>query len=245
MTASVLKSIGQGTVRDSSLFIPLLCPTYAFQVPGADMAKSFGVSSAIGIQFFIKTKGKWIFGMSGDFIFSQNVRQTGMLDSITTTNPPGMLIASVGKLSDRQFSERGFQVFLKFGRLFSAWGPNPNSGIMATAGLGFLEHQIRIDLIDGTDQIVPQLNAEMRKGYDRLTNGIAFNEYIGYLYMGNRRIANFFFGLEVTEGFTQDRRFDYDLMKQNNTVQTDLLYSLRVGWIIPFYKKQPKAFYMY
>jgi len=234
----------QVSVKDSCVFAPMVSASYAVQAPGADMAKRFGVNSAVGLHLFIKTKKNWLWGVTGDFMFGNQVRENHILDSITTSD--GFFISNNGKLVDKQLSERGFTVFLKFGKVFSVLSPNPNSGIMAMAGVGFMEHHIRIDLVDGNSVIVPQMTDQLKKGYDRLSNGIAFTQFLGYLYLSNNRITNFFAGFELTEGITQNRRtIDYDQMKHDNSVQNDLLYSFRVGWILPLYKRLPKQFYEY
>jgi hypothetical protein len=233
----------QVNVRDSVVSIFILNPAYSLEVPGAAMASRFGINSAIEFQLLYKTDRNWIWGISGDYLFGNVVKQSGTLDSITT--PDRFLIASNGKLVDEHLSEEGFTTFVKVGKLIPKWGPNPNSGIMAIAGVGFLEDHIKIDLVDGNDQIAPQLNAEMRKGYDRLSNGIAFNQCMGYLFMSNNHVANFFAGIEVTEGLVKDRRYDYDLMSYNNKLDLDLLLGIRVGWILPLYRKVPKEYYTY
>ncbi len=84
----------------------------------------------------------------------------------------------------------------------------------------------------------------MKKGYDRLSNGIGFTQSVGYLFLSNNRIANFFAGIEMNEAFTKNRRdFNYDQMKKDNQLRTDLLFGIRIGWILPLYKKAPKEFY--
>ena len=243
-TTLVFDYFGQVNVKDSSVVAPLICSSYSAQIPGGDMAKRFGFNSAIELQFLLKTKKNWIFGASADFILGNQVRETGMLDSIKTTD--GFLISNDGKLADTRFLERGFSAFVKFGKLFPVWGVNPNCGMFATAGVGILEHKIRIELIDGTEKTVPQLTDEIKKGYDRLSNGIAFTQCVGYLFLSNNRITNFFFSLEVTEAFTKNRRsYDYDLMKQDDRARTDLLYGVRLGWVLPVYKRVPREFYTY
>ena len=175
-------------------------------------------------------------------MFGNQVHESGILDSIKTSD--GFLIESDGKLVDTHLLERGFSTFLKFGKLFTAWGPNKNSGIVAIAGLGFIEHKIRIELIGGSNKSTPQLSDEVKKGYDRLSNGIALSQSLGYIYLSNNRITNFYAGIEIIEGFTKNRRnFDYDLMKKDDRLRTDLLFGIRVGWILPLYKRMPKEFY--
>lgn len=237
-----LEYLAQVNLKDSNVVAPMVCSSYALQVPGADMAERFGINSAIGLQFLLKNKKNWIYGLSGDFIFGSLVKEKGIMDSIKTSD--GFLIAGNGKLVDTRLLERGFSSFLKFGKMFSGFGPNKNSGIVAIVGMGFIQHKIRIELIDGDNETTPQLNDEMKKGYDRLSNGVAFSQSVGYLYLGNNRITNFYAGLEVIEAFTKNRRsFDYDLMKKDDQQRTDILFGIRVGWILPLYKRAPKEFY--
>ena len=57
-------------------------------------------------------------------------------------------------------------------------------------------------------------------------------------------MANFYFGLECLQGFTQNRRsFDYDSMSQDTKKRLDILYGARIAWILPLYKKPPSEFY--
>ena len=242
-------TLGYGCIRaqlhlkDSVIQVHMITTSYALQIPGADMAARFGLGSTVEMQYLYKTRKNWILGFSVDYLFGSQVKQKGMLDSITT--PDGFLIASNGKLVDHQFLEEGFTTFLKIGKIIPKWSPNRNSGFLAMLGVGFMEEHIRINLVDGNDQIAPQLNAEMRKGYDRLSNGIAFEQYLGYVYLSNNRYINFFGGIDITEGLTQDRRYDYDLNAYNKTLRYDILYGIRVGWILPIYKRAPKDFYTY
>lgn len=241
---STLTINAQINVKDSSVVAPMVWSSYCLQFPGADMAKRFGINSSVGFQFQIKTKSNWLMGISGDFLFGNQVHEKGMLDSIKTSD--GFLISSEGKLVDTRLQERGFSIFITSGKMFPAWGPNKNSGIAVFLGAGFLEHKIRIELIDGKSNNTPQMSDQMKKGYDRLSYGIAFNQSVGYLFLSNNRITNFYAGLEIMEAFTKNRRtIDYDLMKKDDRLRMDLLFGLRFAWILPIYKRVPSEFYMY
>ena len=240
-------AMAQFNIRDSAIGLTIISPSYAFQIPGGALAQTFGVNSAVGINLMYKTRNNWIFAISGDYLFGNHVKQLNMLDSIATHDnaASGFLRASNGKLVDRNFSEEGFTTYLKAGKVVPLNFSNRNSGLLLMGGIGFLEHAINIILVDGTDQITPQLNAQMRKGYDHLSNGIAFVEQVGYMHLSNNRLFNFFFDFELNEGYTQDRRYDYQLNRQSNQVNTDLLWGIRVGWMMPLYKRQAKEFYTY
>ncbi len=229
----------QFNVRDSSASFVMLGATFAYQAPGGDMAIRFGNNFNIGGTFQLKTKKNWIFGIDGSFMFSEDVKETEILDKIRTSQ--GFIIGEDGFYADILLYERGLMFNAKAGKIFPVIGPNPNSGLMATLGVGLLEHKIRIE---DKGNKTPQLSEEYRKGYDRLTNGLSLTEFIGYINFSNHRLVNFMAGLEFTQAFTKNRRnYNFDTMMHDDTSRLDLLFGIRVAWIIPFYKRTPKAFY--
>ena len=56
---------------------------------------------------------------------------------------------------------------------------NNLSGIYISTGIGYLQHQI---FIDTKNQNIPQLDEEMKKGYDRFSNGLSTKFSIDYKY---------------------------------------------------------------
>lgn len=226
-------------VKDSSLFFPMVKFSYAFQLPGGNLEKRFGYNSNVGLHFSIKTKKNFIFGASGSFLFGDQIKENGILDSLKTSG--GFIINQNGNPSVVRLFERGFTISLHMGKIFPVFSPNKNSGIMAYAGPAFLRHKIKMNDIGRQS---PQLVEPYPKGYDRLTAGFGLHEFIGYVYLGNTRILNFFLGIEFMQAFTKSQRsYDYDLMKADTDKRTDLLYGIRAGWILPLYKKTPQQFY--
>ncbi len=231
----------QVSIKDSSIYTPFVGFSYGYQIADGDMAIRFGNNSSLQLNVDFKTKKYWTFGVNGSFIFGNNVKETGLFDSIS--DPDGSIVGQNGEFADIRLYERGFTISVTGGRMFSFKKPNPNSGVVINIGLGFIQHRIRIETIGNT---VPQLSTEYKKGYDRLTNGLLLSENIGYLYLSNNRLLNFYFGFECMQGFTQNRRsYDYDLMKQDIQKRLDILYGGKVAWILPLYKKAPKEFYTY
>jgi hypothetical protein len=229
----------QKAVKDSSEKVFLLGPSFAFQLPGADLAERFGNNFNVGGQFTAKLKSNWLLGIEGQFIFGDQIKENNILDSIRTQQ--GFIIGTNGGYADVFLYERGFNFFIKAGKVFPAFHSNLNSGIMATIGAGLLQHKIRIE---NDDNNVPQLHGDYIKGYDRLTNGLSFTEYIGWIHLGKSRLANFSAGFEFTQAFTKSRRtFNFDEMKRDDEKRLDLLFGLRASWFIPFYKGKPKDFY--
>ena len=234
------KLLAQVSVKDSSIFTPLVKISYGYQFPGGDLSKRFGNSSSLQGNFELKTKKYWTFGINGSYFFGKDVKES-LFDSISTST--GAIINRSGEYADVRTFERGFTVSGTFGRLFKFKKPNPNSGIMFDLGVGFMQHKIRIETIGNN---VPQLSKEYKKGYDRLSNGLLLSENLGYMYLSNNRLANFYIGLECLQGFTQSRRsWDYDLMKKDTQKRVDILYGAKIAWILPLYKKAPQEFYTY
>lgn len=197
------------------------------------MADRFGANSNVGVSFLHKLKSNWIYGAEWDIIFGNNIEEDGILDNLKTSD--GFIIGEDGLAADVILYQRGFYGSLKFGRVLPILNRNPSSGLVVMLGGGIIQHKIRIDVANNT---APQLTDETKKGYDRLTNGFALNQFVGYLNLSNNRLANFYVGVDVTEAWTKNRRsYNHDTMMRDDKQRLDLLYGLRFGWIIPFYKR--------
>ena len=231
----------QISIKDSSATIPMVSASFGLQLPKGNLADRFGSNASLGFSFFIKNKNNWMYGVDWNYMFGRNIKESGILDSIKTEN--GQIIAPSGEYAEVIIYERGFHSSVYFGRLFPVLGPNPNSGIFYLVGLGLLQHKIRIE---DTGNQTPQLAPEYRKGYDRLTNGFAINQFAGYSFLGNNKLVNFYAGIEFVHAWTQSRRsYDYDLMRRDTQKRKDMLIGIRAGWILPLYKRTPREFYYY
>lgn len=237
-TASATKA--QVSVKDSSIYTPMIGIYYGYYLSAGDMVKRFGNSSSMQLNVDFKTRKYWTFGVNGSYFFGKKVKES-LFDNISTTS--GDIINNNGEFANIRLYERGFTVSVTGGRMFSFKKPNPNSGIIVNVGLGFIQHKIRIETIGNN---VPQLSKQYKKGYDRLSNGFLLSENVGYLYLNNNRLLNLYFGFECMQGFTQSRRsFDYDLMKQDTQKRLDILYGAKIAWILPLYQKAPQEYYTY
>jgi hypothetical protein len=215
---------------------------YAFQIPGNDLAKRFGVNSNIGGSFMFKNKKNWISGVEFNFIFGNVIKEDTTLNIISTKE--GLVIGGDGIYADVNQFQRGFYAAAKLGKIIPFYGPNPNSGILIYGSCGLLQHKIRTEVTDNT---APQLlKKELKKGYDHLANGLGISEFIGYIYMGNNRLISFYAGLEFNQAWTKSRRtWDFDRMGKDTQNRYDTQYSIKIGWIIPLYKKSSKTGYYY
>lgn len=210
---------------------------YSVQLPRADLADRFGINSSMGSSLLFKTRTNFLYGVSGHFIFGNVIKEDSLLGNIATRD--GQIIGVDGLYAPIEFFERGFVLMGRLGKLFPLQQKNLNSGLLVTVGAGFLQHKIRIE----DDKLAaPQIRGEYSKGYDRLTNGFALNEFIGFQHLDQNGQVNFLIGLECTQGFTKHRRsLFFDTKTSDNSLRLDLLVGLKVGWILPLYSKKEET----
>jgi hypothetical protein len=229
----------QRNVRDSVVFSPHISFNYGLQLPAADMEQRFGVNSAVGLAFHLKTKKNWIFGAEWSYLFGKQVNEEGLMQNLTTDG--GFIINNEGGLAKVLILERGSITTVNVGKILSLKNSNPNSGIMIKGGVGLMQHKIRLET---QEDLVTQLEGEYIKGYDRLTNGIVFSQFLGYFHMSDNKLSNFYAGFEFYEGFTRGRReLNFDTQVKDNAPRTDILYGFKVGWVIHMYKRTGREFY--
>lgn len=232
----------QVNVKDSLLNAPMIIPNVGINLPTGDLAKRFGPFYSAGANYLHKTKKNWLFGADIHFLFNSDVNDTTMLKDITTTN--GFIIGADGTLYDVRYQMRGLQGMARFGKLFPVIGPNKNSGLYSTIGVGFMQHKIRFDYERNAD--VPPIAGDYVKGYDRLSNGLAISPSFGYVHLSSSRLVNFFISVDYTTAFTKNRRsWNFDLNAADPNLRLDGHVSLRIGWIIPLYEKKADEYYFY
>jgi hypothetical protein len=208
-------------------------------LPMADMAKRFGTSTRLGVAIKIKTKRNYVFGVKAEFLNGKKIREDSLLNNITTSQ--GSVIALTGDLMNVGKFERGYIIGFQVGKIFPLFQLNNNSGPMLLSSVGFIQHKIK--LFD-KDNAFPQLNGDYRKGYDRLTNGVCLEQFVGYAYYAKNKLVNFYAGINFTWGFTQGRRsYLYDVARTDNASRNDILTGLKLGWVLPIYKKNVEETY--
>ncbi|MCC6726397.1 MAG: hypothetical protein IT258_17970 [Saprospiraceae bacterium] len=221
----------QNEFKQNQGSILLMNFAYGGQLPGADMAVRFGPNFLAGVNVDYYTAKNWIFGVQGDFMFGKKVN----VDVISTLRgSEGYVYADDGGLADIQLRERGLNFSVHFGKVFALSERNNRSGIRVTAGAGMLQHKIRIQ--DDPQVFVTGLSKSYKKGYDRLANGLALTEFIGYQFIANNRLVNFSIGVEFVQGFTKGRRsFNFDTKLPGLEKRLDLLYGYRLTWTLPLF----------
>ncbi len=231
-----LVTFGQKTETDSIFSIPMIYFNYTLQFPGGDLVDRFGISNGVGGGFQWKTHKNLIFGIEYNYIFGGDIKnEDQLMSNIKTHN--GQIIDNGGTFANYTTSERGFFTSLKFGKVIPVSKKNRNSGIVIMGSIGYLQHRIRIENIDN---IAPQIEGDYEYGYDRLAGGFSIGESIGYLYIGNSKLLNFYAGFEFVQGFTKPKRkVNFDT-REPDPVQNrmDMLNGIKVAWIFTIGKRE-------
>jgi hypothetical protein len=231
----------QRNVTDSIISTPLLGGHYGGNWTQGDLADRFGYLNHVGVLAGYKTSKNWFWGVEGNFIFGNRLRISDPL--VALRDSKGNITDQNGDIAKVLLSARGFNANLTFGKLIPVLSPNVNSGILIHGGVGYLAYKMRIDT---PDHVVPLIELDYRKGYDRFTNGINFHQFIGYLFMANKGFFNMYGGFYIQEGITKNVRsifFDTPDVPVSKEPRLDVQVGFKLGWIIPVYKRLPKDYY--
>ncbi len=224
--------------NDSAIAIPLVGIHFSGQLPSGDLVKRFGGNLNTGGSFVIKTKKNWLWGFETNYLFGKNVKE-----DVTTQlkNTEGLITDNEGYPADLRISERGLGAHLFVGKIIKVGNVNRNSGLVANIGIGYLQH--KINLYDAQQKIAA-LKGERRYGYDRLSAGLSLTQFVGYMYLSENHLLNFYIGIETYQAFTKSlRKMNYDTGLPDTKRRLDILGGIRIGWILPLYKKTPNEFY--
>ena len=212
---------------DSSPAI-IFSPNYAGQIPFGGVAQRFGFNSLFSAQIMYKTVSNWLIAAEGGFLFGTDVKQSYVINNIATST--GQCITQNNDLTTLFPVEEGFNLKFEFGKVIPVAKRYPDAGIMLLTGVGFLEHKIAIN----APSDVPQFSGPYKKGYDRLTSGPVFSQFVGYEFCKRRGLLNGYIGMQFDIAYTENRRpYDFYLMEPLHTKETDMFLSFKVGWIIP------------
>lgn len=219
----------------------LFAPSYGFNLTGGDIADRYGFNNRIGLLTGVKLKNSLTIDVDVAYLFGNQLKDTTAFDKVI--NSYGKITSMDGEEAVVLFLMRGAVGHVSVGRVFPKIGGfNPNSGLWLSAGVGMLLHKTRIESIYDA---VPQLEGVYKLGYDKLTMGFSTKQFVGYMFHGNRTFLNFYGGLEFVQGYTRNiRKYNFDIEGPDNESKLDFLYTVRVGWLIPLYKRTPQEYYI-
>lgn len=240
ISLTIQSALGQKEKTDSLDYITFFSADYAYHIPKYDMAKWFNNSSTIGASFGIKNAKNWTFGANINYLWGESVKnQNSVLRGIT--NSDGNIIDGNGQFAIINYSESGWTGSVNIGKVIPLSSRNQNSGLWIRGGIGFLQHKI---LIQNPKNLAPQIKDDYKKGYDLLSNGFSCNQFIGYLWLSKRSAINAYVGFEFVEGWTKLRRtIDFNTGLPDNSQKFDLLMGIKIGAIIPVFKRRPDTYY--
>lgn len=209
----------------------LLNFNYGNHFPQGDLQSRFGSNLAVALSMeFMLEKSNLFIGANHSFLFGNTVKEDPIAN-LRDSN--GLIFNNNFTTSNIDLRQRGFASIAYVGKLFGLAERNRRSGIRVQVGAGLLQHKIRIQ--DDPNAFVTQLSGDTKKAYDRLTNGFALQQFIGYQHLAKNRLANFYIGAEFIQGFTQNRR-DVNIGAVNEKEnRTDILVGFKLGWTLPFY----------
>jgi len=234
-------SLSQRNVRDSAISTPWLSIHYGGNWTQGDLSDRYGYLNHIGFCAGYKLKSNWVFTTDASFIFGNQVKINGIFDHLIDSQ--GNITDMNGDIAMVYATPRGAYFNGSIGKIFPVFSPNDNSGLYLNFGAGYLFHYLNIET---QDQVVPPLELDYKKGYDRFTSGLNLHQFIGYSFMANSGFYNFYGGIYIQEGFTKNKRtifFDQPNEPVSIDLRLDIQLGFRLGWMIPVYKRQPKSFY--
>lgn len=236
-----LTALSQRNTKDSIIGTPWVALHYGGNWTHGDLADRFGYTNHLGAMAGYKTNRNWVLGLDGNFMFGNQIKVNGMFDGIADSY--GNITDQNGDVALVVLSERGFNINLMVGKVFPVFSNNRNSGIYIHGGLGYLQHRIKIET---QDHVAPSIELKYKKGYDRYTTGINFHQFVGYAFLANQGVVNFYGGFYIQEGLTHNRRdifFDRPEEPVPTGTMLDIQLGFKLGWFVPIYQRKPKDYY--
>lgn len=225
-------------LNDSIIAAPLIGVHFGGDLPLGELSKRFGPNLNAGLNFTYKTSKNYLIGLDANYMFGRNIKEDVLAPLKTDKN---FIIDNSGYPADIRISQRILNIQFQFGKILPFLSANPNSGLVVRAGVGYMMHQIHF--VDIQKQI-SAVGGDMVRGYDRMTHGPALSQFIGYMYLSDNRITNFYAGFEAYEGFTRSvRKLNYDTGLPDTDLRFDALIGFRFGWILPLYSRAPKQYF--
>lgn len=234
-------TFAQRNIKDSIIGTPWISVHYGLNWTDKDLSEKFGLLNHIGGTIAYKTNKNYVWGVDGSFIFGNQVKLPNLLSNLTDSY--GNIIDENGTIAEIFVNARGFNTNVLVGKVFPVSFSNENSGIYTNIGVGYVQHKIRVET---PNNYVPLIETKYRKGYDRYTTGLNLHQFLGYAFLSNNGLVNFYGGFYMQEGFTKNRRevfFDQPDFSVSSETMIEIQYGFRVGWFIPIYRRKPKEFY--
>ena len=214
---------------------------YNYQMPIGSSTSPFGNNSAVGSSYFFELDKNIIFGVEANYLFGTDMNDSTIFENISTSN--GGIIGADGYYANINLMQRGLDSYL-----FTGYAIHPSrinsSGFYILQGFGYIEKKI---FIDTKNQNVPQLDENMKKGYDQFSNGFSTKTSIDYKYYHNKGRFQMSIGVNYTMTYIKNQReYDFVNNKYYSSKRTwEKLLGLKTEIIIPINRKNENQFHYY
>ena len=214
---------------------------YNYQMSIGSSTSPFGNNSAVGSSYFFELDKNIIFGVEANYLFGTDMNDSTIFENISTSN--GGIIGSDGYYANINLMQRGLDSYL-----FTGYAIHPSksnsSGFYILQGFGYIEKKI---FIDTKNQNVPQLDENMKKGYDQFSNGFSTKTSIDYKYYHNKGRFQMSIGVNYTMTYIKNQReYDFANNKYYSSKRTwEKLLGLKTEIIIPINRKNENQFHYY
>jgi len=215
--------------------------SYGYNISLGDMSSRFGNNFKVDISpTYYFTNSNIAIGLEASYIFGSGVKENTLSNLLSYDQ---QILNNNNSFSNLHLSGRGYLLGGTISKIIS-FNQNRRSGLKIELGSYLFRHWIHFRNDTG---IVPQVqsNSEYIKGYDRLSGGVSFKEFVGYQYLKQDSRLSFYVGMEFIQGFTKNlRKFNFNTAEYDKKNRNDYLLGFKLGWILPLYiVKNPEEIY--
>ncbi len=231
------------TGQDTAISTPFFTASAGWTFPTGEMGKRYYSFMNINTNLGWKSETNWIHYCEFGFQFgSDNVKiKNDILSEMLVDVSDPFVIGMDGTNAGVVAYNRNLSLSVFGGKVFPLWFSNPNSGLMITLGAGFLQHQI---IYQPTLTEAPQIQEDYALGYDRQMRGAMISGFLGYIHMSKKNFANFYLGVQMDNAWTKMTRvYQFDLRGGDNKLYYDGMFTLKIGWMFPFYGRDADKIY--
>lgn len=221
----------QSLLRDSVISVTAFEFAYTPAFTAFDLQEKADLIHVLSPSISVKNGKNILYLFSANIMLGHKLKENDVPNFVFSE--VGVPITTDGFLEEVNPRFQGLEIQMQVGKLLKRSKHNKNSGLWAHVGAGVMRHKINYDYATST---VPQLENPYVKGYDRLTYGASFSQFLGFRRYANKNLLNYQFGIEIHEGFTQNRRsWNYDTMLPDTRNRLDMYYGLKFAFILPYY----------
>jgi hypothetical protein len=207
-----------------------------FYLTGADLSKGYPQFASIPVGVYYKSASNITLGFNYSPFLGNKVSYTNLYGDML--GPSGEVLDQNGFPTVIRYYMRGFSSTATIGKLLGRSG-HKGGQFEVALGAGFMQHYIKTQFDEGR---TPQLEGDYAAGYDRLTNGLQLVQHFRWHYL-NPETISLFAGLDISQGFTKNRRsWNYSNMGADTRTHIDFYGGISAGILIPIGLKTQERF---